>query len=453
MRKMLILVVASMLCGPTATALGNDGRVDIDFGRGGELPVPVAGYSAPGVKLLSDGRIVLLEGKALRVLLPSGKGDATVGKGGAFPVVPPSEGDCGIGIVIRDALGRLAGVGRCSFPDEPVRQEYPQNYPGKLLVERWTPAGVLDRSFGGGDGMVVSDFGLPPAAPGLLPELRADEAAFDAFGRIVVAGERAAGFAPIKTERLQPYYEPFVARLTPEGEVDRSLGDSGALGVSGLGRNEGMVTDSHGGVLLSYLHDYDTSLLRIGPDGKADGSFGEGGFRKLALGRGLRQYPFGLLGRDPSGRVVFSAKVAGYKKRHLRNGVALKRLNPDGSLDRTLGQNGVFTARFRRMLYSAEVLDDQGRVLVAMAIRPRNPGELRTAEIIGISLARLLPDGELDRSFGRRGFVRIPFDPKRDVDLERLQVSGEVALISKDRCDPGEHCHPVLIRVDLGPQT
>lgn len=447
---MLILIALSVLCGPTSLAVGNEGHIDTKFGNGGELPLPPnLGFLPYALKPLSDGRMILLDETGPKILLPSGQRDDSVGEAGVLTVVPPPGGSCAVGIVVRDGLGRLVGVGRCRFPDEPVREEYPQNHPGKLLVERWTPAGMLDRTFGGGDGMVVSDFGLPPAAPGLLPEPVAYQAAFDAHGRIVIAGNRAAGFAPIKTGLLQPTYEPFVARLTSDGEIDEAFGDSGVLGVPGIGRFAGMITDDQGGVLLSYLHTYDTTLLRIGADGAADAGFGEGGFRRLAHGSRLRLYPFGLLGKDPHGRVVFSAKVSGHKERHQKNGVALKRLNPDGSLDRTLGRNGVFTARFRRMLYSAAALDDEGRVLVAMAIRPRNPGPLRTAEIIALSLARLHPNGRVDRSFGQQGFLKIPFDPKRDISLDYLQVAGGVALIGKDRCDPGKHCHPVLFRVAL----
>ena len=65
-----------------------------------------------------------------------------------------------------------------------------------------------------------------------------------------------------------------------------------------------------------------------------------------------------------------------------------------------------------------------------------------------LALLRLKDDGEIDRSFGRRGMVRIPFPggSNRSVYLEGMDVRGGQAAVSATYCGA---CRPAVALVDL----
>jgi uncharacterized delta-60 repeat protein len=447
---MLWAVAVATLGVLVPNAQGRAGSIDLGFGNGGQLVIPASDTPSQQVIPVSEDRILIVERGAMTALLPSGEVDPGFGEGGTASLIPPPGGRCGIADVASDSFGRLLVAGSCSFKGEGPPPAEPGEVASQVLLERLTPDGKLDRSFGGGDGMLVSDFGLPPGDPGLPTIVGARDVAVDALGRIIVAGARQSGLVRIPTTtEYQHGSEPFVVRIAPDGAAEQPV-DGGALIVPGLGENESLVVDAQGGSLFSFREGVDVSLLRLGDGSGPDPSYGEGGWRRFGLARlGLARFPLGLLGIDPEGRAVLAGRLSGYRTHHVQNGVVVKRLNPDGSLDRTIGNNGLVMARFPRLYYSSEALDNRGGVLVAMTLRAANHSDIRTTKLMGATLARLRPNGRLDRSFGQHGILELPFDPKHDLGLGSLNVLGNDVYMRKTRCDHG--CRTVVIRVKLEP--
>jgi uncharacterized delta-60 repeat protein len=82
----------------------------------------------------------------------------------------------------------------------------------------------------------------------------------------------------------------------------------------------------------------------------------------------------------------------------------IARLNPDGSLDRSFSSNG---KAFVPHTYGFDAaLDARGRILVAGTRDNRPPGSAhQPAE--GISITRLRPNGRIDRSYARHGVATV----------------------------------------------
>lgn len=104
------------------------------------------------------------------------------------------------------------------------------------------------------------------------------------------------------------------------------------------------------------------------------------------------------------------------------------RYNTDGTLDTSFGSGGIVPVQFRAS--SDPVLDvavqPDGRILVAGSARdlvdlPANDD---------FAVARLLPDGTLDTSFGSGGIVTIDFDERSDgADDILIQPDGAIVLV------------------------
>lgn len=150
------------------------------------------------------------------------------------------------------------------------------NY-GQVAVARFTADGVLDTTFGGGDGVVVLDpfFG---AAADALTTIALDQSGNPGADDRIVVGGRTFGCSCA-----------FLARLTANGAVDTTFGANGRVMVTAA-NNGGVQTG------MSYL-----ASARLTPDGKIL-ALGEGGDRGMTLMRfaanGSLDTTFGINGRS-----------------------------------------------------------------------------------------------------------------------------------------------------------
>ena len=153
------------------------------------------------------------------------------------------------------------------------------------------------------------------------------------------------------------------------------------------------------GVNLGRAAAPSVGVVRITDGGRLDRSFGAGGVAVVSPGHS--RFP------------LIAARVAVTRDRRVLAGtvdadgaVVLVRLLPDGALDRSFGGGGGVRIapeggpRPRGRL-TALALAPDARILIAAAHYPAVTGA-RESEVV----ARLLPDGALDRSFGAGGVVR-----------------------------------------------
>jgi uncharacterized delta-60 repeat protein len=241
----------------------------------------------------------------------------------------------------------------------------------------------LDPAFGAG-GVLVSDLGGDDSANGL---------AVRPGGSIVVAGSS--------------YNQMMAAQYGPDGTLDPTFGSAGVARISrdptfGSSSASDMALQPDGKVVLagrefgavSGSSLFDIAVARLNPDGTRDTSFG-GGDGVVYLDLQGQQDEAADVAVDGAGRIV----VAGRSWVVLGNSDAVVvRLLPDGSLDPSFGNQGVVVLDLRTNFDAAYglALQADGALLVAGSYQP---------SVLTPWLARLHPDGTRDRRFGRKGLV------------------------------------------------
>jgi uncharacterized delta-60 repeat protein len=261
------------------------------------------------------------------------------------------------------------------------------------LIAPPLPAQVgLDASFGSGG---VAGAFAGTSVSGVSLALQAD-------GRILLGGFRdgTGGYA--------------VARLLADGSLDPSFGSGGVAGTF-AGHFEGSVSlalQTDGRILLggwrSGSGDY--AVARLLPGGSLDPDFGSGGVAGTFAGS-----PFGgvSVAVQADGRILLGGFRSG------PSDYAVARLLADGSLDPSFGSGGV-TGTFagHSSAGASLALQTDGRILL---------GGWRFAGF-DYAVARLLPGGSLDPTFGSGG-VAATFAgaPQAAVSLA-LQADGRILL-------------------------
>jgi len=337
------------------------GDLDPSFGNAGKVRIGSTGdqFVFTSVALDSRGRIVAAGNKGNRFALArvrsNGTLDQSFGSGGiAVGGLTGTLADMTI-----DRYGRIVVAG--STRD------------GDFLVARYHSDGSPDDSFGTG-GAVVTNFGNLDYGSSI---------AIDSRGRIVAAGERAHKFA--------------LARYLPSGSLDPSFSSDGKV-LSGFGSSNARATatviDSRDRVIAA--GDFEGyggfALVRYSRRGVINArSFGVGG--KVTTAFGGSEY-VNSAAIDSQGRIVVAGTTL---QARTPAHFALARYDSSGSLDQTFGGDGRVVSAFGRATDMA--IDPHGRVVVVGFTDP--PG----GEFPDSTLARYLPTGNLDPTFGDDGRV------------------------------------------------
>ena len=233
-------------------------------------------------------------------------------------------------------------------------------------------------------GKVRTDFGGDDVANALA--IQGDD-------RIVAAGRKGRAFA--------------LARYTPDGRLDRSFGTSGKLVTTfHLARAKEAVA-RHGAAAVAIAGNgtivaaggsgADFALARYLPDGRLDATFGSGG--KVVTDVGARPKLFerywqqgaNALAIQADGRIVAAGAGPG--------DFALVRYTEDGRPDPSFGSGGMVFTSFGSSAASPQA---------AQAVAVQADGKIIAAGGGGannFALARYLPDGRLDPTFGSGGKV------------------------------------------------
>jgi uncharacterized delta-60 repeat protein len=289
--------------------------------------------------------------------------------------------------------------------------------PAGALAARVANEGAPDRSFAG-DGRLVTDLdgGSKDRANAVLP--------YEA-GRTVVAGYSIK--APFGV-RLA------VALYRPDGSLDPAFGDGGIVlsDVEGGMSADAMVLDSTSSIVVAGSgsageRSGDPAVARLLRDGRLDSSFGGGdGMVRVPVEMDVAAI------RSDGNAGIFLAGT-------LKAGVggdsdfAVAHLLRDGSMDLGFGGDGLVTLNLSPE-GSEEVndmmLDGLGRIhLVGGAWFPQRGVNRHVGRF---ALARLHPDGSLDRSFAGRGYATYPLRESGSyASAGALDVSGRAILAGK----------------------
>ncbi len=386
-----------------------DGSLDPDFGNAGTveadlLPDPSAREVLASVAATPDGEVVVAGHMAADGVTPhvavvrwtaDGTLDASFGTGGVatYEGVPASEASS---VAVQDD-GRIVVAGRAA--DNPVPPG-PAEGPGQLGADtdwtwallRLTDDGALDPSFGDG--------GVTRTAVGK----RAQAMVLQRDGRIVVAGcscpQYLSGPGGVETESALVVAR-YLREGTPEqaGTIDRGFGSSGLSSVHvGERYSEAFdaAVDGEGRVVLAGLSSRSFGLTRLLPDGTVDIGFGDGGTVITPIGSAAEAHAVVV---QPDGRIVVAGRTASVDA----SSFALVRYLPDGALDPGFGEGGIVTTAYAGYPDAkALVLLPDGRLLAAGSAAVGD--ELRNT---GYLVARYLPDGRVDPSFGDGGLAMV----------------------------------------------
>jgi uncharacterized delta-60 repeat protein len=158
---------------------------------------------------------------------------------------------------------------------------------------------------------------------------------------------------------------------------------------------------------------FDFVLVRLLQTGELDPSFGAGGVVRTDFG--ADDGPDAMTLEDDGKIILAGGADRGYPDRaNPDSSFALARYLPDGSLDPSFGAGGKALITFGRFNEAfAVTVEANGKVAVA-GENIIDPGSIQSANL---AQARLLPNGSLDPSFGTGGKLVTAFlAPREDID-------------------------------------
>jgi uncharacterized delta-60 repeat protein len=277
-----------------------------------------------------------------------------------------------------------------------------------FAVARYMSDGTLDASFGEG-GVALFDSRL------------GDDKAFAVLiqpdGKILAAGT-------VNNGKNQTFA---VLRFLEDGTLDPNFARNGVF-VKDFGRGDSvaysMLLQGDGKIVIggyaSNGKDLDFAMTRIEKNGVLDFNFGRSGLVTTALGdadnRGGDEHGYAVL-QQADGKLL----LAGYSEVDKGSVFVLVRYMPSGLIDRSFGVEGSVVTQIgksRDRAYTA-LLQSDGKVVLG--------GSATTDNLTQFALARYLPNGILDPSFGVEGIVTTTVGHGNDVVYSlALQDDGKI---------------------------
>lgn len=241
--------------------------------------------------------------------------------------------------------------------------------------------------------------------------------------------------------------------MAPGGSLDGSYGDGG-LAIVDLGASDdaihGLVAAPDGtAYLVGEARKDDQSLrtfaiARLTSEGRLDPSWGTDGRVHTGFGDHLSGGAHaGTI--DADGNLVVAGFSANPEAHHETFAVA--RLLPDGRLDPAFGRKGrVLTAVWPETgagpadIARTVAIDTDGRIVVA--------GETGSF-FHDLAVVRYLPDGSLDRGFGRKGIVTLDLGGDDRANALAIAADGSILVVGSGWTDgPDEDMIAVRLTAD-----
>ncbi|MCE7923900.1 MAG: T9SS C-terminal target domain-containing protein [Haliscomenobacteraceae bacterium CHB4] len=388
------------------------GALDETFGDGGKVFAPIGAENdlAHAAVLQPDGRIIAAgwakmgatNDFALARFTADGAPDLTFGTAGKLTTDIGSGDDQAIAVALQPD-GCIVAAG-WTFNGADL----------DFALVRYLPDGTADSSFGIA-GKQTTDLGASDYITSV---------AVQPDGKIVVAGH---------TNTLGTL-DFALARYLPDGTPDGDFGTGGTVITDFFQNNDwaaSVALQADGKIVVAGLAitgaDYDFALTRYHPNGSLDDSFGTGGKVTTAFGPSDDKGIAVLL--QPDGKIL----AGGYLYNGAHYDFALARYDTDGSLDEHFGNAGKTVTDF----------DGEGDLIAALALQPDGKivaaGRSSNGQHYDFALARYLPSGILDNSFGAEGRVVTPVSTGQNSAFAALiQPGGNIVLAGYAYDGPAE---------------
>lgn len=313
-----------------------------------------------------------------------------------------------------------------------------------LVLLRLDASGSLDPSFG-----VAGTTAVVGSEPGLFSGEGAT-LAVQANGRIVVAGSADPGTV-------------LVARFLPDGAPDLAFGDRGAT-LLPVPPPPCVVDDCrHGGVAIAIdragrivvaaplgdatMASTTMAAIRLTADGAVDASFGRNGIATTPIGWSAHDIPSAVAVTSAGAVVLAGTRYDAFAS---ASGGVLAWLAPSGAPDRSVDGGPVLALPGMAVIDMA--VDALGRIVVT------GPAVAPGASHTDVAVARWLPSGQLDRSFGARGvaFANVTSETSAVATGGRslaITASGRIVVAALAVGSPGNPCLqlPSVALGGLGP--
>ena len=273
----------------------------------------------------------------------------------------------------------LPGVGDIAVTDLALQND------GRILVSarlansgsvmRFGPDGGLDATWDG-DGILNS------------PDFSPNSISISSSDKVSLAGASQDRFA---VARLLSNGAPDIA-FSLDGRTITTFGASYDLG-------EDVLQQPDGKLLVVGRSEYSALVLRYLANGQLDTSFSSDGKFTFDFDPRNESSIARAVALQRDGKILVAGTVSRFVGSSILRSFAIARLNVNGTLDNTFSQDGIATLDFigDANVRSIELLAD-GRIVLA------------GTDFKSIALARFLPDGSLDTSFGQAGKSLKSFD-------------------------------------------
>ena len=313
------------------------------------------------------------------------------------------------GIIIDDDLGEEA-LDLTLQPDEKivVVGRSSNGFNDDVLVQRYNADGSLDSSFAV-NGSFIYDSGDNEIAYAV--SMQSD-------GKIVVAGyidEFNAGNDNV-----------LIIRLNTDGTLDNTFGTNGIATTTISDRGESghdLAVQPDGKLIVVGKVDVSGTdiqglILRYNTDGSLDNSFGNGG---------IVQYNDAAGGWDEIYAVVLQADGKIVVTGSSSTDILVLRLNSDGSLDNSFGNSGVIHYDDNVNEFGRDVvIQSDGRIVLGGS-KTNTTATVTTALII-----RLNSDGTLDSTFGQNGVFEHATGVYAVGESLAISDDGKIVLLGSD---------------------
>lgn len=225
------------------------------------------------------------------------------------------------------------------------------------------------------------------------------------------------------------------AQAAGTGGLDTSFGNGGIV-VTDLGGQQtayGVAVQPDGKIVAAGYVDhggnYDFALTRYTFDGSPDPAFGRQGMVVTDLGGHDIARAVVL---QPDGKIILAGQSGAGP------GVALARYDRDGHLDTGFARAGTLIARLPGIGYAVNTQPD-GKIVVAGSADTRTGND--------IAVARFLPDGSPDPSFGAAGTVLTDIGTAAGDDIaQALALQPDGRILVAGRTDDGSGDRFALLR-------
>ena len=403
--KKLYTLIAFMAIFTFAQA--QPGMLDPTFGEGGIVTTSLfTGYNfAETIAVQTDGKIIVSGNVGMTNMYDVGVArynedgslDITFGLGGMVVVEASNFADYIYAISIQSD-GKILLAGRTWDGNK-----------NSTLVIRLLPNGDLDNSFATG-GIFKAGFNGVSSYPGAM--------AIQEDGKILLGGSHDDNFS--------------IVRLNANGTFDNTFGVDGlvklVIGIPSMQEIRDMVIQRDGKIVVAGLAfndfiDRGFGVARFNTDGSLDTGFAGQGYRTLNVGSG-NDFALGV-GLQRNDKIVISGHS--WKGNNpLQHDFAVARLNVDGSLDLTFGNDGSVTTNIVYGNNYAEgglVIQPDDKIVLAGWVFGANATHTDAAVV------RYLPDGALDMGFGTNGYtttdIAVDDDKAKSV---ALQADGKIVI-------------------------